>query len=108
MNRRVAPVIHVVAVLSVVLGACASPDWRFRTAPRQDIRIDGRLYAVYVTPPGRDRQVQVIRLGWARRGDHVAILAAMRQAAVQASACALVEGSDQGDSGVMTARLDCP
>jgi hypothetical protein len=32
----------------------------------------------------------------------------MQQAATQATGCALVEGSVQGDSGVMEGRLTCP
>lgn len=110
------------------LCACATPDRAFWGIQPQRVVIDGRDFDVYVhrgAPEGpgaiclagvsmaacradRHPRVQVIRLGYARRPEHVAILHAMRQAAMQASGCALVEGSAEGDSGVMTARLRCP
>jgi hypothetical protein len=98
------------AVLGVVLGACASPDRRYWGSDPVEQVIEGWRYTVYTRPNRRSANrpyVQVIRLGYARRSEHVAILAAMQQAAVQATGCPLVEGSVQGDSGVMEARLDC-
>lgn len=52
-------------------------------------------------------RVQVIRMGYARRPEHAAILLAMPQAAEQATGCSIVPGSAVGDSGVMNARLNC-
>lgn len=92
--------------LLLLLAACASPDRAFWGADPVEQVIDGRRYVVHARTDARPR-VQVIRMGYARRPEHPAILLAMRRAAVQATGCALVEGSVQGDSGVMTARLDC-
>ncbi|GAB4259284.1 MAG: hypothetical protein Kow0013_01790 [Pararhodobacter sp.] len=92
-------------ILSVV--GCASPDRTFWGVDPVEVVIDERRYVVYAQTDARRPRVQVIRMGYARRAEHVAILQAMRQAAVQVSGCALVEGSVQGDSGVLTARLDC-
>jgi len=94
-------------LLSLMLAACASPDRTFWGAEAGRITLDGRDYAVYVDRDRARPRVQVIRLGYARRGQHEAILAAMPRAAEAVSGCALVEGSVQGDSGVMNARLDC-
>jgi hypothetical protein len=96
--------------LTLLLAACASPDHRYwRSDPVEQV-IDSRRYMVYTRPNPRSANrpyVQVIRMGYARRADHAAILDAMRIAAVQATGCPLVVGSVQGDSGVMEARLDC-
>jgi len=89
------------------LTACASPDRAFRGTEPQSLTIDGRAYVVHVRRDEARPRVQVIRLGYARRAEHPAILTAMRQAAEQASGCALIPGSAEGDSGVMTARLSC-
>lgn len=114
--------------LFLFLVACSSPDRAFWGDDPVRVTIDGRDYDVFVhrgaeEGPGaiclagvsmtdcrRDMRpsVQVIRLGYARRPEHVAILHAMRQAAMQVSGCTLVEGSAEGDSGVLTARLACP
>lgn len=112
--------------LLLLMAACASPHHEFWGADPVVHRIDGRDYAVYVDRPDpahriclagaslagcradRHPRVQVIRLGYARRPEHIAILHAMVRAAEEVSGCALVEGSAEGDSGVMTARLECP
>ncbi|WP_417628077.1 hypothetical protein [Pararhodobacter aggregans] len=91
----------------LLLAACASPDRAFWGAEEGRVTFDGRDYAVYVDRDRAQPRVQVIRLGYARRGQHEAILADMPRAAEAVSGCALVAGSVQGDSGVMTARLDC-
>ena len=98
-----------VALALLLLAACASPDRAYWGSDEQRVTINGRDYAVYIRhDPGQTRPpVQVIRLGYARRPEHAAILIAMRQAAEQASGCTLIDGSAVGDSGVMTARLDC-
>ena len=92
----------------LLLAACASPDRAFWGVEPQRRTIEGRDYVVYVDRRDRQARVQVIRMGYARRPEHTAILGAMRIAAEEASGCALVEGSAQGDSGVLTARLRCP
>ena len=107
MRLGFAPLFGVLA--ACVLAACASPDRAFWGSEEQRVTIDGRDYAVFVRrDAGAPRaRVQVIRLGYARRPEHVAILVAMRQAAEQASGCTVIEGSAEGDSGVMSARLEC-
>ena len=92
----------------VLLAACASPDRTFWGVEPQRLTLGGRDYVVYADRDRAQPRVQVIRMGYARRPEHAAILVAMQLAAEQASGCALVEGSVQGDSGVMTARLRCP
>lgn len=99
-----------ILALLLLVAACASPGHRYwRAAPVEQV-IDGRRYVVYTreNPRSANRPyVQVIRMGYARRPEHMAIIDAMQQAAVQATGCPLVPGSVQGDSGVIEARLDC-
>jgi hypothetical protein len=52
--------------------------------------------------------VQVIRTGYAPRREHVAILHTMIRAAEEVSGCRIAEGTAEGDTGVLTARLLCP
>ena len=94
--------------LLALLVACNSPDYRYFGVDPVAVVIDGRTYQVYVRrDAGVQPSVHVIRMGYARRAEHVAILQAMIQAAETASGCAVLPGQMQGDSGVMTARLRC-
>lgn len=93
-------------VLSL-LTACASPDRAYWGVNGVEEVIDGRRYVVYALRDTARPRVQVIRMGYARRPEHPAIVLAMQQAARQATGCDLVEGSVRGDSGVMQARLAC-
>lgn len=90
-----------------LVSACDSPDARYWGETGQDVEINGRRYSVHTRPHSKGREVQVIRHGYARRPEHIAILDAMRQAAEQVSGCTIRDGSVRGDSGVMTARLNC-
>lgn len=110
----------------LLLTACASPHHEFWGAEPVVYRLEGRDYAVYVDRPDpahriclagaslagcradRHPRVQVIRLGYARRPEHIAILHNMVRAAEEVSGCRIAEGTAEGDSGVMTARLTCP
>ena len=110
----------------LLLTACASPHHDFWGAEPVVHRLDGRDYAVYVHRPDpahqiclagaslagcradRHPRVQVIRMGYARRPEHIAILHNMVRAAEEVSGCRIAEGTAEGDSGVMTARLTCP
>lgn len=97
-------------MLLLILTACASPDRRYWGHEPMEQVINGRRYIVFTreNPRSAGRPfVQVIRMGYARRSEHASILEAMRVAAVQATGCPLVEGSVQGDSGVIEARLQC-
>lgn len=110
----------------LLLTACASPHHDFWGVDPVVHRLDGRDYAVYVHRPEPAHQiclagaslagcradghprVQVIRMGYARRPEHIAILHNMVRAAEEVSGCRIAEGTAEGDSGVMTARLTCP
>ncbi len=115
-----------VILLLLLLTACASPHHEFWGADAVVHRLDGRDYAVYVDRPDpahriclagaslpgcradRHPRVQVIRTGYAPRREHVAILHTMIRAAEEVSGCRVAEGTAEGDTGVLTARLLCP
>ena len=95
-------------LLALLVAGCASASPQFRGVTPVEMTIDARRYAVFLRDDGPTAEVQVIRLGHARRPEHRAILLAMRSAAEQATGCRLIDGSIEGDSGVMTARMRCP
>lgn len=90
------------------LAACASPDIGFHGVAPVAVEIDGRRYNVYLEPGQRRPEVEILRMGYARRAEHAGILLAMPRAAEQASGCRLIAGTLRGDSGVMRGRLSCP
>jgi len=94
-----------VAVLSVT--GCSSPGSDYWGVAPRSVQIDGRRYDVYSRLDRPRPEVQVIRMGYARRAEHLAILPAMVQAAEQTTGCRVIAGSAVGDSGVMNARLSC-
>ena len=98
---------RILYLLCPLLAACASPDRAYWGAEETPITIEGREYRVYHRPDEARPRVQVIRMGYARRPEHVAILGAMRVAAETVTGCAVVEGSAEGDSGVMNFRMRC-
>ncbi|WP_323036017.1 hypothetical protein [Pararhodobacter sp.] len=102
--------LFLILILSTVgfIAGCASPGREYWGATHRTVEIDGRRYEVYANLDEARPRVQVIRMGYARRPEHVAILPAMVQAAEQATGCRVVDRSAAGDSGVMTARLTCP
>ncbi len=91
-------------VLLIALAACDSPSPRYAGAERFEVSQDGRDYVVYRA----GSEVQVIRMGYARRGEHGAIRAAMPVVAAQATGCTARPASFDGDSGMMRGRVDCP
>lgn len=91
-----------------LLAGCASAGHEYWRTARQTVVIDARSYDVFARRDTVPPRVQVIRRGYARRGEHAAILLAMVQAAEQATGCVVRPGSAVGDSGVMNARLRCP
>ena len=93
-----------VLLLLLLLAACDSPAPRMMGATRTEVVRDGRTYVVY----HRDGMVEVIRMGYARRGEHHAIRAEMIDVIGEATGCKPVASSMIGDSGEMRGRLDCP
>lgn len=87
----------------MLLAACASPATEFFGATRTDVTRDGRNYTVFQ----KDNRVEVIRLGYAKRGEHQAIRATMIALIPEVTGCDLVETSLQGDSGEMRGSLRC-
>ena len=90
----------------MALSGCASPGHEFFGIAPQPVVLGGRTYQVYVDRA--ENRVQVIRMGYARRAEHPAILESMIVAAQTVSGCAVDSRRLQGDSGVMNARLVCP
>lgn len=88
----------------VFLAACgASPAPQFFGAERTEVTRDGRDYVVF----RKGDRVEVIRLGYARHGEHAEIRAAMIALIPEVTGCALRETILQGDSGEMRGRLTC-
>lgn len=86
------------------LAACgASPAPEFRGASRIDTAVGGRNYTVFFT----DSRAEVIRLGYAVRGEHAGIRADMIALIPAVTGCRLNEGSLQGDSGEMRGSIVC-
>ncbi|WP_146036504.1 hypothetical protein [Pseudotabrizicola formosa] len=93
-----------VIVLLLLLCACgAQPAPQFFGADRTDVVRDGRSYTVYQ----KGNAVEVIRLGYARRGEHQGIRATMIDMIPEVTGCTLIASSLQGDSGEMRGRLRC-
>lgn len=90
--------------LITLLAACgAQPAPEFFAAKRVDVTRDGRSYTVFHT----DKRVEVIRLGYAGRGQHQAIRATMIALIPEVTGCKLNEASLQGDSGEMRGNIRC-
>ncbi|WP_431300627.1 hypothetical protein [Tabrizicola sp. BL-A-41-H6] len=90
--------------LALLLSACASPAPEFFGATRTEVSRDGRQYVVLQ----KDERVEVIRLGYAVRGDHQAIRATMIELIPAVTGCTLRDATLQGDSGEMRGSLNCP
>ncbi len=88
----------------LLLAACASPAPEFLGARKTEVTRDGRTYVVMQ----KGERVEVIRLGYARRGEHQAIRATMIELIPAVTGCTLREATLQGDSGEMRATLNCP
>ena len=91
-------------VLVAALAACDSPTPGMGGGERWEVTRNGRSYVVYL----RDEQVEVIRMGYARRGEHQAIRAEMIDMIPVVTGCRLSSGSLRGDSGAMRGRVSCP
>ena len=87
------------------LAACgASPAPEFFGATRTDVTVNSRNYAVFQ----KGERVEVIRLGYAHRGEHQEIRATMIELIPRVTGCKLRESTLAGDSGEMRGSLDCP
>ncbi|MGB3280494.1 MAG: hypothetical protein WBA92_15000 [Pseudorhodobacter sp.] len=92
-------------ILFLALAACgAQPAPQMWGAERTDVTRDGRQYTLFQ----KGKQVEIIRLGWASRGEHQAIRATMIELIQEVTGCRLVESTLQGDSGEMRGRVACP
>ena len=88
----------------LMLTACgAQPAPEFFGATRADVTRDGRQYTVYYT----ENRVEVIRLGYARNGEHQAIRATMIELIPEVTGCTLIDTSLHGDSGEMRGSIRC-
>lgn len=85
-------------------GCGASPAPEFMNATRTDITVNGRSYTVFQ----KGERVEVIRLGYASRGEHQGIRATMIEIIPRVTGCKLRENTLQGDSGEMRASVSCP
>lgn len=91
-------------ILLVLLGACgAQPTSMMFGATRSEVMRDGRQYVVFQ----KENQVEIIRLGYARRGDREGIRAAMVALIPEVTGCRLIEGSLHGDSSEARGKLRC-
>jgi hypothetical protein len=92
-------------ILLTFLAACgASPAPEFMGATRTDVNVNGRDYTVFQ----KGERVEVIRLGYATRGQHQEIRATMIELIPRVTGCKLQESTLQGDSGEMRGSLSCP
>ncbi len=92
-----------ILIVAVLAGCGAQPAPEFFAANRADVTRDGRSYTVFHT----DKRVEVIRLGYAGRGQHQAIRATMIGLIPEVTGCKLVESTLQGDSGEMRGSIRC-
>jgi len=89
----------------VFLVACgAQPAPVMFGAVRTDVMRHGRHYTVFQ----KGNQIEIIRLGYARRGEHQGIRATMIDLVQEVTGCRLVQATLQGDSGEMRGRVVCP
>ncbi|RYI33245.1 MAG: hypothetical protein EON48_03190 [Acetobacteraceae bacterium] len=96
---------HIALLALVLLAACgASPAPEFMGAKRTDITLNGRHYTVFQ----KGERVEVIRLGYAHRGEHQDIHATMIELIPRVTGCKLRDSTLTGDSGEMRGSLDCP
>jgi hypothetical protein len=90
--------------IPLFLGACgAQPTPLMFGADRTEVTRDGRQYVVFK----KESMVEVIRLGYAARGEHADIRQTMIALIPEVTGCALIESTLAGDSGEMRARIRC-
>ena len=90
--------------LTLLLAACgAQPAPEMFGAVRKEVTVDGRQYVVF----HKQNRVEVIRLGYARNGEHAGIRTAMIGLIEPTTGCKLNQRSLQGDSGEMRGTIRC-
>jgi hypothetical protein len=88
----------------IFLAACgAQPTPLMFGAERFEVARDGRQYVLFL----KDNQVEVIRLGYATRGEHAGIRATMVALVPEVTGCKLNENSVVGDSGEIRGSVRC-
>ena len=93
-----------IMLILLFLAACgAQPAPEFFAAQRAEVTRNGRQYAVFFT----ENRVEVIRLGYAARGEHQAIRAEMIALIPEVTGCTLLPASLKGDSGEMRGSIRC-
>ncbi len=91
-------------LLMIWLAACgAQPAPHMFGAERFTATRQGRDYVVFL----KGDRVEVIRLGYARSGEHQAIRATMIELIPELTGCSLRESSIMGDSGEMRGLVSC-
>ena len=86
------------------LAACgAQPTPVMFGAERVEVTRDGRQYVIFT----KENAVEIIRLGYATRGEHAAIRAQMLALIPEVTGCTLIDTSATGDSGEIRARIRC-
>ena len=96
--------LHAIFFSALLAGCGASPAPEFMGATRSDVTVGGRDYTVFQ----KGNRVEVIRHGFALRGEHQAIRATMIELIPAVTGCTLREASLQGDSGEMRGTVTCP
>jgi hypothetical protein len=92
-------------ILPLFLAACgAQPTPEMFGAERIAVTRDGRDYVVFK----KEKTVEIIRLGYARNGEHAGIRDTMIALIPEVTGCTLIESTLEGDSGEMRARIRCP
>ncbi|HMS96507.1 MAG TPA: hypothetical protein PKA03_15050 [Tabrizicola sp.] len=102
MTRRISKTW--ICALPLFLVACVSGAPEFIGATRSEVTVNGRNYVVLQ----KGERVEIIRLGYARRGEHQEIRATMIELIPQVTGCTLRDHTLTGDSGEMRASVDCP
>ena len=95
--KRLLPLLFLAAC-----GAQPAPEFMLG-AQRADVQRNGRDFTVFHT----ESRVEVIRLGFAGRGEHQAIRADMEALVADVTGCTLDQSSVVGDSGEMRASILC-
>lgn len=94
---------RILLILLLLVACGAQPAPEFFHAERADVARNGREYTVFFT----EKRVEIIRHGYAKRGEHQAIRADMITLIPEVTGCKLNPASLQGDSGEMRGSIRC-